>query len=189
MQGQEAFPDAHGEVAICTRTTTSMPGRAHPAKEGLRVEARAQGSHKLLWGREPCSSTSTSPLSHTALPYPSATSLGADGPGQPCPERDNACCVQLAGSQGLTSARTPVVQPGTAHQVISHPKAWESRDTQTGAHLHLGVPAPLRARGAGLGSKLALVKDWLLLMNRPKLNLPYGDNYHTETSYQTRRSC
>lgn len=52
------------------------------------------------------------------------------------------------------------------------PKGLGIRDTQTGSHLRLGVPEPLWARGAGPGSKLALVKDWLLLMNRPKLNLP-----------------
>lgn len=43
VQGQKAFPDAHGEVGMHTRTitatTTSMPGRAHPAKEGLGAEA------------------------------------------------------------------------------------------------------------------------------------------------------
>lgn len=70
MQGQKALPDAHGEVGIHISTTmiTFMPGRAHPAKEGLRVEAQTHGSHNQLLGCQLyfC----MSPLSHTAVPHP-----------------------------------------------------------------------------------------------------------------------
>lgn len=105
--------------------------------EGLRVEAQAQGSHKLPWGREPCSSTSTPPWSHAALPHPSATSPGADGMGQPCPGGGDACCLQLAGSRGLASARTPTAQPGTALSDNFSPKGLGNE-----RHTNRGTPVP-----------------------------------------------
>lgn len=64
LPAQEAFPAIHGEVEMHTRTT-SMPGTQCPAKEGLQAEVQAQRRHTLLQGCEPCSSTSTSPLSYT----------------------------------------------------------------------------------------------------------------------------
>lgn len=65
----QGHPDAYGEVGTHMRTTaTSMTGSARPVKEGQGAEAQAQRSHTLLQRHELCSSTSTSPLSHTALP-------------------------------------------------------------------------------------------------------------------------
>lgn len=101
VPGQKALPHAHGEVGIHTRTTTttSMPGRAHPPMENLRVEAQAQGSHNQLLECQPYSCTS--PLSHTALPHPSATSTGAGGTGQPCPGEGDAGWLQDPGDSPL----------------------------------------------------------------------------------------
>lgn len=115
---QEAFPDVHGEVRMQTRTTTtSMLGIQSSAKEGLQAEVQAQRRHTLLQGHKDCSSTSMPPL-----PY-STTSLchiiGTKGTGQPCPGSGDDCCLQLAESWGFTSAHTPTVQTGTAHQIIN----------------------------------------------------------------------
>ena len=86
----------------------------HKPREAIRC---SRDLYTLLFHLHVAIVTHSPATSHCHIP-------GADGMGQPCPGGGNACCPQLAGSWGLTSARTPAVQPGTAHQIIPHPEAW-----------------------------------------------------------------
>lgn len=148
VQGQEAFP----EKWECTQgpppphlvghvLLRKVCGCRHKPREAICC------SRDTILALPPPRPHRHAQLCHIPVPPPP----GADGTGQPCPGGGDACCLQLAVSQGFTSAHTSAAQSGTAHQIISHPKAWESR------HPNSGTPAsgcagttPGKRRRAGL---------------------------------------